>query len=147
MSGPSGECYCGVCRICLESLLELEVAASLELHAEVATLRTQLATAEARAATVERERDGLREALGAWKCPTCDGEGKRRVLRGNDAGTYSEVVTCARCDGNGLHPTSSAALKPTLATCFIDGCRESGEHEHSGSTFGPARATSRQEKP
>ena len=136
MSGPSGECYCGVCRICLESLLELEVAASLELHAEVATLRTQLATAEARAATVERERDGLREALEAiGRTLRREGRDVCGECRADLAYCDNDRQSAVGCPG----AAARAALKPTPATCFIDGCREPGEHEHSGSVFGPAR--------
>ena len=88
------------------------------LAAEVTALRTQLATAEARIATLSSALDYIATDTDCW----------RRYQRHSDD-----------CLHLGCVAARALKSKPTPATCFIDGCREPGEHEHSGSVFGPAR--------
>ena len=53
--------------------------------------------------------DELRSALWLWKCPSCGGAGTYKQK--GKATAYEVVeVPCLVCQGNGLHPTASAAL-------------------------------------
>lgn len=58
---------------------------------------------------LQQQQNRVVPALRQWKCPACGGAGT--YLNRSATPPHEETVQCKKCDGDGLHPTASAALK------------------------------------